>query len=205
MKLDMHSADIMALVKQYQQEQAKPKWLIDKTFEFCYGHRVWTQTLNGAYADDLKCACRHLHGHEGKVQVFMESDKLDDTGMVTDFRHLEWLKKWINANIDHQFVIHREDPLYDYLVGNNTALVPVFVPDTVFVAGHKVDLTGMDAKLPMFELFEGMFVVDFVPTSENLSAWLGGLVQKKMDGLGVNVTRIDWWETPKSRSSWIKG
>ena len=46
-------------------------WVIDKTIEFCYGHRVWTQKLDGKYADDLKCACRHLHGHEGKVQVYL--------------------------------------------------------------------------------------------------------------------------------------
>ena len=37
------------------------KWVIDKTIEFCYGHRVWTQVLNGEYSDDLQCACRHLH------------------------------------------------------------------------------------------------------------------------------------------------
>ena len=58
-------------------------WIIDKTFEFCYGHRVHTQTLNGKYAADLKCACRHLHGHEGKMQVFLTADKLDATGMIT--------------------------------------------------------------------------------------------------------------------------
>ena len=63
--------------------------VIDKTFEFCYGHRVWTQKLNGEYAADLKCACRHLHGHEGKMQVFLKSPSgtLDPTGMVTGFGH----------------------------------------------------------------------------------------------------------------------
>ena len=83
--------------------------VIDKTFEFAYGHRVWTQQLNGEYAADLKCACRHLHGHEGKMQVYLKSPsgQLDPTGMVTDFRHLEWLKKWINTYIDHQFVIDK--------------------------------------------------------------------------------------------------
>jgi len=105
--------------------------IIDKTFEFCYGHRVWTQKLNGEYAADLKCACRHLHGHEGKLQVFLESPtgQLDPTGMVTDFRHTEWLKKWINENIDHQFVIDHHDPLFNQIVGDRK-LVTVTVPGT---------------------------------------------------------------------------
>ena len=61
-------------------------WDISKTFEFSYGHRVYTQTLNSNYSDDLKCACRHLHGHEGKVLVYLQSDKLDATGKK--FRNL---------------------------------------------------------------------------------------------------------------------
>lgn len=181
-------------------------WNIDKTFEFCYGHRVWTQELNGEYAADLKCACRHLHGHEGKVQVFLSADTLDKTGMVTDFRHLEWLKKWINENVDHQFVIDKNDPLYAHLIGNAAPTVDVLVPGTSFVAGRKLDLDAFEFdshQEHLFEMFEGFFIVDFVPTSENLSAWMAKVVQAKMDGLGVKVTQIDWWETPKSRSSYV--
>ena len=178
-------------------------WIIDKTFEFCYGHRVWTQMLHGEYAEDLKCACRHLHGHEGKMQVYLRSldGKLDQTGMVTDFRHLEWLKKWINTYIDHQFVIDRNDPLYDRLVGKDTPLVPVYVPGADYVAGWHIDpeyyatLAGHE-----YEMFEGFMVVDFVPTSENLSRWMAKLVDVKMKKLNVTVDHIDWWETPKSRS-----
>ena len=181
-------------------------WVIDKTFEFCYGHRVHTQTLNGEYAADLKCACRHLHGHEGKMQVFLQSNtgKLDNTGMVTDFRHLEWLKKWINENIDHQFILDRADPLYKSMLGGEE-LVPVYVPGTEHVAGYKVDLTDHKPNSPQYEYFEGFLVVDFVPTSENLSAWMAELVEAKMSKLDVTVKQIDWWETPKSRSTYIRG
>ena len=181
-------------------------WIIDKTFEFCYGHRVWTQELNGEYDADLKCACRHLHGHEGKMQVYLEPNRegigensLDKTGMVTDFRHLEWLKKWINTYIDHQFIIDKADPLYGQIVGNR-GLVPVLVPDTDFVAGWHLDLTGLKENTPEYEYYEGFMVVDFVPTSERLSAWMAELVEVKMRKLGVRVHHIDWWETPKSRS-----
>lgn len=177
-------------------------WLIDKSIEFCYGHRVWTQTLNGEYAADLKCACRHLHGHEGKAQVFLQGDQLDHTGMVTDFRHLEWLKKWINEYVDHQFIIDRKDPLFAHLLGE-PALVPVYVPGTYHLAGWIIDPESfMTEKPALIEMFEGILVVDFVPTSENLSAWLAQLVDAKMSKIGVKTVRVDWWETPKSRSSW---
>jgi 6-pyruvoyltetrahydropterin/6-carboxytetrahydropterin synthase len=174
-------------------------WIIDKTFEFCYGHRVHTQTLNGEYAADLKCACRHLHGHEGKMQVFLTGDGLDHTGMVTDFRHLEWLKKWINENIDHQFILDRKDPLYDNMLPG-VGLIPVTVPGTDHIAGYKIDLTNIEPNTPQYEYLEGFFIVDFVPTSEHLSSWMAELVQAKMVKLGVTVQRIEWWETPKSRS-----
>lgn len=174
--------------------------VIDKTFEFCYGHRVWTQKLNGEYAADLKCACRHLHGHEGKMQVFLSANKLDSTGMVTDFRHLEWLKQWINTYIDHQFIIDKNDPLYAQLIGDRK-LSPVMIPGTSTQAGWHLDLSDLDTNSPEYEYFEGFMVVDFVPTSENLSSWMANLVEAKMSKLNVVVHRIDWWETPKSRSS----
>ena len=178
-------------------------WIIDKTFEFCYGHRVWTQKLNGEYAADLKCACRHLHGHEGKMQVHLTGEDLDSTGMVTDFRHLEWLKKWINTYIDHQFIIDKSDPLYDKIIGER-GLVPVKVPDTDFVAGWHLDLADIQPDTPEYEYYEGFMVVNFVPTSERLSAWMVELVEAKMKKLGVKVHSIEWWETPKSRSVFYK-
>jgi len=179
------------------------KWVIDKTFEFCYGHRVHTQTLNGEYAEDLKCACRHLHGHEGKIQVFLTAHGLDKTGMITDFRHLEWLKKWINTNIDHQFLIDKVDPLYGQIIGDKK-LIPVYVPDTNFVAGWKIDLSDLLENTPEYEYYEGFLIIDFVPTSEKLSQWMAELVEAKMNKIGVVVQQIHWWETPKSRSTYIR-
>jgi 6-pyruvoyltetrahydropterin/6-carboxytetrahydropterin synthase len=190
---------ILRVIKLTLKGRQEMTWIIDKTFEFCYGHRVWTQKLNGEYAADLKCACRHLHGHEGKLQVYLTGDGLDSTGMVTDFRHLEWLKKWINENIDHQFIIDRHDPLYNQIVGDRK-LVTVTVPNTEYFAGYKIDLTDLEPNTPEYEYYEGFFVVEFVPTSENLSSWIAELVQTKMQPLNVRVHHIDWWETPKSRS-----
>ena len=135
--------------------------------------------------------------------VHLTGDGLDATGMITDFRHLEWLKKWINTYIDHQFIIDKSDPLYGQIIGNK-ALIPVYVPSTNHVAGWHLDLTGLEENTPEYEYYEGFMVVDFVPTSERLSAWMADLVQAKMSKLGVTVASIEWWETPKSRSVFYK-
>lgn len=180
-------------------------WVIDKTFECCYGHRVWTQTLNGEYSDNLKCACRHRHGHEGKIQVFLTGQNLDNTGMITDFRHLEWLKKFINTYIDHRFIVDINDPALGELIGVDKKFIPVTLPGhTDYQVGYTIDLTGVDINSTRYELDEGVLVVNFVPTSENLSKWLADFADFKMKNLNVAVSRVDWWETPKSRSTYIR-
>jgi len=189
---------------------------IDKTFEFCYGHRVWTQVLDGNYADDLKCACRHLHGHEAKVQVYLEAEELKDS-MVTDFRHLEWLKKWINNFVDHKFIIDSSDPLYETLVGNDVPMSKAGIDliDNFKIVGSIPELgpympvytlksSGRQINAAQYEMLSGMLIVDFVPTSENLAKWLHGIVSAKMSRLNVRVPQVDWWETPKSKSSYIE-
>ncbi len=179
-------------------------WVITKDIEFAYGHRVWTQSLNGEYADDLKVCCRHLHGHEGRVEVSLTANTLDQTGMITDFRHLEWFKQWINQHVDHKFIIDINDPLYAKLIGYETLLTPVIVPNADFVAGrhvspkHYQQLSGAEQ-----EYFEGFLIVDFVPTSENLSCWIAELVNAKMSKLNVRVQSVVWNETPKSRSQYM--
>jgi 6-pyruvoyltetrahydropterin/6-carboxytetrahydropterin synthase len=113
------------------------------------------------------------------------------------------LKKWINENVDHQFIIDANDPLFDSIVGKDKVLNEVMVPGTDHGAGWKVDLTNTTVNTPEYEYLEGFLIVDFVPTSENLSSWMAKLVEAKMKYLNVRVQRIDWWETPKSRSTFI--
>ncbi len=37
-------------------------WQISKEFDFCYGHRVWSQQLDSEFSLTGCLACRHLHG-----------------------------------------------------------------------------------------------------------------------------------------------
>lgn len=189
------------------------KWVIDKQFSFCYGHRVWTQKLVEEFCEtgDTSCKCRHLHGHEGLVHVFLEGEELE-RGMVTDFKHLGWLKNFLDDNIDHRFIIDKRDPMFFMLVENlhkdltgkiRMPLREVKVPGTDHVAGYEIDLSNVkQVSTPEYETLEGYFIVEFTPTSENLSKWLFDCVQAKMNKLGIKVSQIDWYETPKSRSSY---
>lgn len=179
-------------------------WKISKQFNFAYGHRVWVQKLEKEFALNRQCVCRHLHGHEAEVHVHLVGDELDAQGMVTDFLHLSWLKKFFDDNVDHKFIMDKNDPLYNGMVGSQMPLKPVYVPETDHIAGHVIDLDeglrGFAPDSPQYEYSESFFIVDFVPTSENLSKWAYDLVTPKMAKIGVKVGEVEWWETPKSCS-----
>ena len=75
---------------------------VTKHIDFCYGHRL----LN------YEGKCRHLHGHNGRVEVEVVSEHLDHRGMVVDFGDInQVIKTWIDAELDHKMLLHREDPL----------------------------------------------------------------------------------------------
>ena len=185
-------------------------WIIDKTFEFEYSHRVWAQQLNKEYSVDDKCICRFLHGHHAKVHIFLESIQLDNQSMVTDFKHLNWLKQFFDKYLDHKFICDVNDPYLskwmEPLFGNELPqYVPVIVPNTVMVAGHTLNLSTVAQNTADYEIGESFVLVNFIPTSENLAKWFYDITSFKMANLGVKVSRVDFWETPKSRSSYRGG
>jgi len=176
------------------------KWIIDKQFDFCYGHRVWSQSLDKEFSLDECLMCRHLHGHQGRIKVFLEAERLQN-GMVTDFKHLNWFKRWLDDVLDHKFIIDRSAPLFPDMMSHycsGGAMVETAFnrhdegywtpkPETV---SNEIDAIR--------EKYEGMVIVDFVPTSENLTAWMLEIVQKKMAPMDIRVHSVEFWETPKS-------
>jgi len=127
----------------------------------------------------------------------MESEKLEN-GMVTDFKHLNWFKKFLDDTIDHKFIIDINDPLFPTLLPhykNKENLVSMNenykIPNLTFVKDEEIHIQ---------EMYEGFIIVDFVPTSENLSAWLLDIVQKKMAQINIKISHLEYFETPKSRS-----
>lgn len=74
---------------------------VTREIEFCYGHRL----LN------YDGKCRHLHGHNGKAVITIESATLDERGMVLDFGDIKRVvSTWIDENLDHKMILHRDDP-----------------------------------------------------------------------------------------------
>ena len=79
---------------------------VTREIDFCYGHRL----LN--YAGK----CRYLHGHNGRAVIVIESDSLDERGMVLDFSDIKnVVSKWIDDNLDHRMILHRDDPARAHL------------------------------------------------------------------------------------------
>ena len=174
------------------------KWQISKQFDFCYGHRVWSQELNTEYALDECLKCRHLHGHQGKIIIHLEADILNK-GMVTDFKHLNWFKQFLDDTLDHKFILDFNDPLFETLLPHYKDKKDFYKMSQDFML---LDLSIIkNEPTHIQEMYEGFVIVNFVPTSENLSAWLLGIVKEKMDKINIKTSHLEYFETPKSKST----
>lgn len=89
---------------------------IIKEVYFCYGHRLMKHPGK----------CRHLHGHSVKAAICVGSDTLNDQGMVCDFSEIaEAAAMFIEAQLDHNFLLHRDDPLIPMLREANERFMEV--------------------------------------------------------------------------------
>ena len=79
---------------------------ISKEFHFSASH-----VLEGLSGDH---PCSRAHGHNYIVVVELQSTKLDDVGMVVDYRKLALVKQYIDNYLDHKH-------LNDVLTFNPTA------------------------------------------------------------------------------------
>jgi 6-pyruvoyltetrahydropterin/6-carboxytetrahydropterin synthase len=74
---------------------------VSREIDFCYGHRLL----------DYRGKCQHLHGHNGRVVITLETSGLDDRGMVLDFSDIKRvISAWIDENLDHRMILRRDDP-----------------------------------------------------------------------------------------------
>jgi 6-pyruvoyltetrahydropterin/6-carboxytetrahydropterin synthase len=79
---------------------------VTKEIHFCYGHRLLNHTGK----------CRHLHGHNATAVIRIESANLNELGMVCDFSDIgDYVKNWINRELDHNMLMHADDPLLPVL------------------------------------------------------------------------------------------
>lgn len=79
---------------------------VTKTVDFCYGHRLL----------EYDGKCKHLHGHNGLLEVDLEAGSLDSLGMVMDFTQVrDIVKDWVDENLDHKMLLRRDDPVAQIL------------------------------------------------------------------------------------------
>lgn len=175
---------------------------IDKQFDFCYGHRVWSQKLDANFSLDNVCACRRLHGHQGTIKIGLSAHSLTN-GMVTDFKHLNFFKKILDDHFDHKFIIDQNDPQFERIISLNLddyLINEKFYKRIDEKKLHEIKILGESDR----EYFESFVIVDFIPTSENLSKMFFEIVESKVQKLGVKVEFVDFWETPKSHCRYTK-
>ncbi len=79
---------------------------VSKTISFCYGHRL----LN------YDGKCKHLHGHNGRVEIVLSTKELDDRGMVLDFGDVKQIvKSFVDQELDHKMILCDKDPILPVL------------------------------------------------------------------------------------------
>ncbi len=77
-------------------------YIVTKEIYFCYGHRLL----------DYQGKCMYLHGHNGRVEVELQSNQLDKRAMVFDFNDISRaIKTWIDETLDHMMILREDDPV----------------------------------------------------------------------------------------------
>jgi 6-pyruvoyltetrahydropterin/6-carboxytetrahydropterin synthase len=85
-------------------------YTITKEVYFCYGHRL----MNHAGK------CRHLHGHSVKAAISIRQATLNEQSMVCDFADIRTcVEDFIDKQLDHNFLLHKDDPIIPALIANN--------------------------------------------------------------------------------------
>ncbi len=69
-------------------------------FTFDSGHRLL----------DYNGKCAYPHGHTYRAEVFLDSESLNELGLVHDFTELkDKIKGWVDDNWDHAFLVNSRD------------------------------------------------------------------------------------------------
>jgi len=116
---------------------------VTREIHFCYGHRL----LN------YQGKCRHLHGHNGRLEIELFSETLDDFGMVRDFEEIKKIvESWILETLDHKMILSRKDPLIPSLEKIGEAFYLVEANPTAEVLSKLIYDYAQTQGLPVLEV-----------------------------------------------------
>lgn len=118
-------------------------YTITREIDFCYGHRLVNHPGK----------CRHLHGHNGKVEIVLFSEQLNAEGMVRDFEEIKNLvSSWIDANLDHKMILCKTDPLIPSLKSLGETCLIIDDPPTAEVLSKMIYDYCKTQNLPIYEV-----------------------------------------------------
>lgn len=192
---------------------------VTKKINFVMGHRVHNQNLPCTLGPNK---CRHLHGHEYVLEVFLTKELEKDDCMVLDFTFFNYLNELVQSYLDHKFMIDYNDPLFEEITGvskdSNTRLEFYYIGANGKLVESDGNRTfrGYEAiiregkQVPDFIKFQSdsehkssFVIVNFVPTAENLCIFFKDIYNKLSSDTGVypsdvRVSRIRLYETQKA-------
>lgn len=90
-------------------------YTISKEFHFSASHIL--------YGLEDGHPCGRMHGHNYVIVVELQSQSLNKTGFVKDYRELDPIKKFIDEELDHK---HLNDVLDPFVAEQNLESVPLF-------------------------------------------------------------------------------
>ena len=97
---------------------------ITKEVYFCYGHRLMNHGGK----------CRNLHGHSVKAAISITHENLNEQAMVCDFSDVkECVENYVNTHLDHNFLLHKDDPIIPALIQNNERFLVLYEHPTAEV------------------------------------------------------------------------
>jgi len=69
-----------------------------------YELRIITQFAAAHQLRNFRGKCEKLHGHNWRIEVYIEGEKLNDAGLLIDFKEIKEATDRILEELDHSFL-----------------------------------------------------------------------------------------------------
>lgn len=152
--------------------------VVYKEVNISYGHMV-----------EKEPKCGRMHGHNAKVEVWVEIPRLDENSMEMNFTAIGEIVK----ELDHKFLLP-----FDTTPWNST-----FSSDSV-----SFDMEGLDGKRKKYKLpREDIFFLDVAGqvTAENIARHIVSRIKDSLKGVNRHIAsiKVRVWETSTSYAEYI--
>lgn len=133
---------------------------ISKEFKFEMAHKL---------QESYTCKCQNIHGHSYRAIVSLESEKLDNNGVIVDFTKVKELIGELFDVLDHALMVKESDEI-----------TPSLLLPTLAGYNKKLILCGSE------------------PTAENIALWLAFKIGDLLEDLNLSHFSVKLFETATS-------